>query len=838
MPSTVRVLLAAALFLLLTPGPSPAENACAAAKLKAACKDAGCQAALEAKEAQSGAAVDPEKIAKCQANLAKAFGKSEQKGGCLTPGDAAGIEGKVGAFVLDLQTALDVATGTNPNKCEGAKIKAAAKKLACKCALEAKQAQKGGAIDLVKFTKCETAFDASFTKSEEKGGCNTTGDTAAIEAKVDAFLADLDASLPWDPSGCIPSNGGAESCDGLDNDCDGTADDGFDKLSDPQYCANCAGCSLPNAVPGCSAGACTVAGCVAGWIDLNGLAGDGCEHACTPSGPEICDGEDNDCDGTIDDGNPGGGGTCGTDTGQCSAGTEVCTDGALDCVGAVEPTSETCNNLDDDCNGVVDNGFNKLTDPQYCANCAGCNLPNAVPGCSGGNCTVAGCQAGWVNLNGVIADGCEYQCTPTGPEVCDGVDNNCNGLIDAADPFMFASPNFCKTQGECAGMTPTCTGPGGWDCIYTDPDIELDGNGDVVAEETRCDQLDNDCDGSPDEPFPLKGTACVEDGTFGTTRRLGVCRGSGTLVCNAANTDLRCNVTVGGGVAASETCNGLDDDCDGHVDEPYDHTGLLGVRDATVGPVTINGQSVVMYRYEASRPDATLASAGTTETRACSVAGRRPWAAGDFTEAQAACASAGMRLCRVTRDGSGVVTSDEWGRFCEGASNRTFPYGNVYNATACNGADYDPVPGGANDDVAITTGSLATCEAQDLSRDQSGNLREWVEDPRTVGSDTVHTLRGGAFNSPQADLDCDDDLTTALPTYAAADAGFRCCGRACAAGQIDCGGTCVNAATSGTNCGGCGIVCGAGDACSNGYCCPTGTRACGDVCTPNATPCP
>jgi hypothetical protein len=262
MPS-LRALFGASLLLVLTPALGSAQNKCAGAKIKAACKKASCKASLEAKQAGYGI-LDPARIAKCEATFSKAFAKSEAKGGCATTGDTAAIEAKADAFVADLDAELDVPTGTTPNKCEAEKIRAAARKASCECSLEAKQAEKGGTIDGNRRARCYAYFYTGFARSEEKGGCNTTGDAFVINNKVVTFVMDVDAELAPAPTTSTTSATTSTStttlippvpCADSFPTCGGSCPVG-------QFCAystSTAGCACH---PGsqCSAGACAAAG--------------------------------------------------------------------------------------------------------------------------------------------------------------------------------------------------------------------------------------------------------------------------------------------------------------------------------------------------------------------------------------------------------------------------------------------------------------------------------------------------------------------------------------------------------------------------------------------------
>jgi hypothetical protein len=281
----------------------------------------------------------------------------------------------------------------------------------------------------------------------------------------------------------------------------------------------------------------------------------------------------------------------------------------------------------------------------------------------------------------------------------------------------------------------------------------------IVRDEVLCDGQDGDCDGVADDPFPDVGQEC-DNGA------LGVCRDAGERRCDPADaTRTLCDLSVlpdSAGSPSAEVCNGLDDDCDGVVDNSE-----LVVDDMV--HISHSGLDFYIDRYEASRPDATFVSQGLSDARTCSNPGVLPWRGVTLTAARAACAASGRRLC----------TAAEYLAACAGASGASYPYGDDFDGAACNAEPFDGVAGGADDDVLMPTGdsSLALCVSADQVYDLSGNLKEWTEDitGQTPDGTDIAVLRGGAYDTPAPGATCDfrssrAAVNTVLPTI-----GFRCC---------------------------------------------------------------
>ncbi len=292
--------------------------------------------------------------------------------------------------------------------------------------------------------------------------------------------------------------------------------------------------------------------------------------------PEKCNGVDDDCDGEVDEGFGAAGvdaagnvilvppgSFCLVGQGECERpGSVICSPGgeSAECVASfdIPPEQEgpvddpSCFNWeDDDCDGLSDHEDPDCTSDERCDGFDNDNdgladedWPELGDACMVGEgiCEKSGTMI-------CTADGQSTKCSanpspglpegPPGKARCnDGLDNDCDGLIDIDDP----------------------------DC----------------QEPEKCDGLDNDGDGEVDEDFPGLGQLC------GVGQ--GECSAFGIIICDAAGTGTMCGASPGAGdpegPAGCACADGIDNDCDGLIDIDDPDCGSARLRARAALPVT------------------------------------------------------------------------------------------------------------------------------------------------------------------------------------------------------------------------------------------------------------
>ena len=366
------------------------------------------------------------------------------------------------------------------------------------------------------------------------------GDAGVTSSACSAPTGYVSNDDDCDDDAASVSPAGTESCNEVDDDCDGSVEEGVTTTyyaddDDDGYG------DASSSVAACSAPTGTV---------LNDDDCDDSDDAISPAGTEVCDDDDNDCDGTVDeasatdaatwyyDGDEDGYGrttrtsvACDAPDGYVALGTD-CND-AND---AINPgATEVCDSKDNDCDGTTDEAdASDVTTWYRDADGDGYGVSST---------TSVSCSAptGYVATSGDCNDG-SSSISPGATEICDSVDNDCDGYTDEGVTTTYYRDADGDGYGTSATSKAACSAPVGY-----------------VASSTDCD--DTDATLSPATVWYIDYDG---DGYGSSSRTATQCAQPSGYVSN----DDDCNDSSSSAYpGATETCDSADNDCDGYTDE-------------------------------------------------------------------------------------------------------------------------------------------------------------------------------------------------------------------------------------------------------------------------------
>ena len=300
--------------------------------------------------------------------------------------------------------------------------------------------------------------------------------------------------------------------------------------------------------------------------DGDGFDVDDCDDTnplINPSATEVCDGVDNDCDGLTDedveqvyfaDTDGDGFGSENEELTACEQPSGYVPN-ANDCDDTNDQifpgAPEECDGLDNDCNDVIDDQVGEI----FYVDADGDGF--------GSDETVSLCEweEGFAEQSGDCND-TNDRVYPSAQEYCDELDNDCNGTVDDGSSFVFYQDYDSDGYGNPLSQIEACAPPEGYvinnlDCNDLDTNVRPDAT-------ELCDELDNDCDGQTDEDIGDPYYVDSDGDGFGSSSFILSC----TLPTGYSATSSDCDDTQSTvNPAADEICDGIDNNCDGNIDD-------------------------------------------------------------------------------------------------------------------------------------------------------------------------------------------------------------------------------------------------------------------------------